>query len=153
MKKIFAITVALFVAACGIASAASYGGLKINKWSINSIRPTSFTSVDGSVKLSIVSERRRMEITNISGTIYNKAGEAFIIGTADDVVIRKGENEIVIYGHGGLSSYSALLGLLGNFSLKPENYTADIYANLKEGRGPVRQVEKKGIPLSAFLGK
>ncbi len=127
-------------------------GITVNDWSIESVLPTSFSSVDGKVKVNVTNSRKGIHITDISGIIYNKGGEMFIIGTADDLFIPKNTSDIVVTGHGHLSSYSVLLSLLRNFSLKPADYTADVKATVKIGKlGKARVVEMKQVPLSNFL--
>ena len=156
MKRFIGVAVALFLAlfVSPDSSAVSRGGVTVNSWKLTSIKPTSFTSVDGVVTLNISSTRRRTTITNISGTIYKKDGQAFIIGTADDLVIPRGDNhEIRITGHGSLISYTALLSLLSNPSLNLADYTADISCTVKTGRRRAHPVELKGVPMSLFVGK
>ena len=155
MKKLIAFAAALLLALmiAPETNAVSKGGVTVNSWSIVSIRPTSFTSVDGVVSLSLTSTRRKTVISNISGTIYKKDGQAFIIGTANDVTIPKGESTIQITGHGSLISYTALLSLLANPSLNPADYTMDISCMVKTGRRKAHPAELKGVPMSMFLSK
>ena len=131
--------------------AASYGGLTVNSWSIGQVSPTSFTSIDGKVTLNITNTRAKMSFSDISGVIYSKTGEMFIIGSVDNFSIRKGTSDIVVTGHGSLASYQAVLSLLRNFSLNPADYTADIKAKVKVGLLRTRQVEQKNVPLSTFI--
>lgn len=155
MKKLFAIAAAFVLALCFApeTNAVSKGGVTVNSWQVVSIRPTSFTSVDGVVSLSLTSTRRKTVITEISGTIYRKDGQAFIIGTANDVTIPKGENTIQITGHGSLISYTALLSLLANPSLNPADYTMDVHCKVKTGYRRPHVVEMKGVPMSTFLSR
>ena len=81
-----ALVLALFIAPDS--SAVSKGGITVHNWSLTSIRPTSFTSVDGVVTLTLSSTRRRTVISDITGTIYKKDGQAFIIGRADNLTIQ-----------------------------------------------------------------
>ena len=153
MKKIAFIWALFFALVCGVANAdaASFGGITINSWTIQSISPTSFSSVDGSVRLNVNNTRGRIMISDISGIIYNKAGEMFIIGRADDLTIPRGVSDISVVGHCSLPSFTVLLTLLNNFSVNPADYTADIRANVKVGWGHTHLVEMKGVPLSTFL--
>ena len=156
MKKVLCILAAAFAAAllvCPESSAVTKGGITVNSWSVTTVRPTSFTSIDGVVSLNLTSTRRKTVISGISGTIYKNDGQAFIIGKADDITIPRGESTIEVTGHGSLISYTALLSLLANPSLDPADYTADIICTVKTGRRRARQVEMKGVPLSQFLGK
>jgi len=153
MKKIVAILSIVSALLLGslTVSAQDLGGVSVNSWSIKSIRPTSFTSMDASVSLNLTSTRSKTVITDISGIIYDKAGNAFIIGTADDLTIQKGTATVVVVGHGSLESYSALRSVLANLSIKPENYTADVTATVKTGMQKPHQVEMKGVKLSDVL--
>ena len=155
MKKLIAFAAALLLALmiAPETNAVSKGGVTVNSWSIVSIRPTSFTSVDGVVSLSLTSTRRKTVISNISGTIYKKDGQAFIIGTANDITIPRGESTIQVTGHGSLISYTALLSLLANPSLNPADYTMDIRCQVKTGYRHAHPVEMTGVPMSMFLSK
>ena len=155
MKKLIAITAALLLALiiAPETNAVSKGGVTVNSWQLTSIRPTSFTSVDGVVTLNLTSTRRKTVISQISGTIYKKDGQAFIIGTANDITIPKGESTIQVTGHGSLISYTALLSLLANPSLNPADYTMDVQCMVKTGRRKAHPAELKGVPMSMFLSK
>ena len=155
MKKLIAFAAALLLALliAPETNAVSKGGVTVNSWSIVNIRPTSFTSVDGVVSLSLTSTRRKTVISNISGTIYKKDGQAFIIGTANDITIPRGESTIQVTGHGSLISYTALLSLLANPSLNPADYTMDIQCMVKTGYRRPHPVEMKGVPMSMFLSR
>ena len=155
MKKLIAFAAALLLALliAPETNAVSHGGVTVNSWSIVSIRPTSFTSVDGVVSLSISSTRRKTVISQISGTIYRKDGQAFIIGSANDVTIPRGESTIQITGHGSLISYTALLSLLANPSLNPADYTMDVRCMVKTGYRKAHPVEMTGVPMSTFLSR
>ncbi len=147
-----ALVLALFVAPDS--SAVSKGGITVHNWSLTSIRPTSFTSVDGVVTLTLSSSRRRTVISDITGTIYKKDGQAFIIGRADNLTIHRGDNQSVrVTGHGSLISYTALLSLLANPSLNPADYTMDVSCTVKTGIHRPHPVELKNVPLSDFLSK
>ncbi|MBP5172944.1 MAG: hypothetical protein J6037_04475 [Bacteroidales bacterium] len=155
MKRFIVLAAALVLALliAPESNAVSKGGVTVNSWSLTSIRPTSFTSVDGVVTLSLTSTRRKTVISDISGTIYKTGGQAFIIGTADDITIPRGESTIQVRGHGSLISYTALLSLLANPSLNPADYTMDVICTVKTGRRRAHPVELKSVPLSDFLGK
>ena len=147
-----ALVLALFIAPDS--SAVSKGGITVHNWSLTSIRPTSFTSVDGVVTLTLSSTRRRTVISDITGTIYKKDGQAFIIGRADNLTIHRGNNQTLkVYGHGSLISYTALLSLLANPSINPADYVIDVSCTVKTGIHRPHPVELKGVPLSEYLGK
>ena len=147
--SIIAALAAVFVAPDG--NAVSMGGVQVNSWSIESVTPTSFSSVNATVRLNITSSRPKTVIREISGIIYNQSGEMFVIGTVDDMVIHRGTADLRILGHGSLSSYMVLLSILKNFSFNPADYTADIKATVKTGIGRAHPVELKGVPLGQFI--
>ena len=155
MKRYIAILAMAFMALFlnpSQASALSRGGLTINSWSISSIHPVSFTSVDAKIKLNVTNDRKKVTMTEISGIIYGKNGETFIIGTVDDIAFKHGTADVVLSGHGSLASYSAMLSLLSNLSLNPADYTANINVTYKRGRlGEARTVQMKKVPLSTFI--
>lgn len=142
------------VLAFGLAMAVSAQVPSVNSWKIDSINPVSFTSVDAVLTVNMTNPGRKVTMTEISGIIYNKQGEMFIIGTAADLVIPKGTSDVVIKGRGNLASYMAMLSLLRNFTINPADYTVDVKAMVKRGRyGKAHLVEKKGVPLSSLIGK
>lgn len=141
----------MMVGMCGRAKAGDFSGLSVNSWKITTVKPTSFSSLDGAVRMNITNKGQRMIVTEISGVIYNKAGEMYVIGTAENLNIHRGTNDIDVIGHCSLSSYSILLSIMKNPSIKPADYTADINATIKVGAGKPKQISKTGIPLSYFL--
>ena len=149
MKKI--VLVLLLVCAALGASAATFGPLTIHDWHISGLKPTSLKSLDGSLALDLTNTGGKYTLTGISGTIYTKSGDTFLIGTADSIIIPKGRSTVTVKGHGGLSSYSALLSFLRNPSFKPADYTADIVVTVKKGVGKPHTVTMSRVPLSKFL--
>ena len=153
MKRIvislIAALAAAFLAPDG--NAIGFGGVQVNNWAVESVMPTSFSSVNATVRMNITSTRPKTVIREISGIIYSKSGEMFVIGTVDDMVIHRGTADLRILGHGSLPSYMVLLSILKNFSFNPADYTADIRATVKTGLGRAHQVELKGVSLGQFI--
>lgn len=150
MKKLSIALAAILIAVS--MSAASYGPLDISDWSISGVRATSISSLDADIVLSLVNRGPRIVMSGISGVIYNNAGEKFIIGSANDMMIPEGSSRTVLRGHGSLSSYSILLSLLRSPSFNPADYKADISLSLTIGVSKTQEVSKKGVPLSSILG-
>lgn len=150
MKR-FLLTIILAASLAVSAMAAGFGPITISDWRISGITPTSFTSLDGSVALTVNNNSPKYTISGISAVIYNKEGEMFIIGSADDFVIPKGRSVVNVTGHGSLSSYSALLGVLKNFSFNPSDYSIDVTATVKRGFSKAHPVTISRMPLSSIL--
>ena len=129
---------------------AGFSGLDFGSFKITSIVPTSFTSIDGTVNLTVESNPYgRITVTDISGLIY-KHGTPFIIGKADDMVIPAGKGSINVQGHISLASTEALMTVLRDPSINPADYSADVKATVKV-RGRVMIIEKQNMPLSRIL--
>lgn len=123
-------------------------GIRINKYEIKSLVPKGLTSVKGTVKVNITCDVPRMVISGINGVIYTKSGEAFVKGSADEIVLEKGTHDVMITGYGSLESFSALASLImSGASLNPDDYTADINASIRTGNKPARRFSYKKISL------
>lgn len=152
MRKLFAIVAVAVVslAACLGASAQS-SNLSIGSYKVKSVKPTSFTSVDGTVTINLANSGAKITITEISGIVY-KGETPFMIGTADDIVIPAGESSLNVVGHCSLSSMSGVFALIANPTIDPAAYNADIYCKVRY-KGKTREVDMKKVPLSTFLSK
>ena len=128
---------------------AQLGDLKFGSYKVTSVVPTSFTSLDGTVAISVTNPVSKINITGISGVVY-KGDVPFLIGSADDVVIPSGTTELSVTGHAALESVSSLFALVRNPTIDPAAYTIDVKADIRI-RGRKYPVEKKGIPLSRIL--
>lgn len=129
---------------------AGFSGLDFGSFKITSIVPTSFTSIDGTVNLTVeANPYGKVTVTDVSGLIY-KHGTPFIIGKADDMVIPAGKGSINVQGHISLASTEALMTVLRDPSINPADYSADVKATVKV-KGRVMIIEKQNMPLSRIL--
>lgn len=129
---------------------AGFSGLDFGSFKITSIVPTSFTSIDGTVNLTVKSNPYgKITVTDISGLIY-KHGTPFIIGKAEDVVIPAGKGSINVQGHISLASTEALMAVLRDPSINSADYSADVKATVKV-KGRMMIIEKQNMPLSRIL--
>ena len=129
---------------------AGFSGLDFGSFRITSIVPTSFTSIDGAVTLTVeANPYGKVTVTDISGLIY-KHGTPFIIGKADDMVIPAGKGSINVQGHISLASTEALMTVLRDPSINPADYSADVKATVKV-KGRTMIIEKQNMPLSRIL--
>lgn len=129
---------------------AGFSGLDFGSFRITSIVPTSFTSIDGAVTLTVeANPYGKVTVTDISGLIY-KHGTPFIIGKADDMVIPAGKGSINVQGHISLASTEALMAVLRDPSINPADYSADVKATVKV-KGRTMIIEKQNMPLSRIL--
>lgn len=151
MKKIIALAIAALISLSILPQAsAQFSKLKFGSYKIESVSPTSFTSLDGVVSLVVDNTGRRFTVSNISGIAYSN-GTPFVIGTAEDFTVPAGSSVLKLKGHAGLQSMSALFALIANPTINPANYTVDIKCDITQRR-KTRTVEVKGLPLSAILG-
>ena len=129
---------------------AGFSGLDFGSFKITSIVPTSFTSIDGTVNLTVeANPYGKVIVTDVSGLIY-KHGTPFIIGKADDMVIPAGKGSVDVQGHISLASTEALMTVLRDPSINPADYSADVKATVKV-KGRVMIIEKQNMPLSRIL--
>lgn len=130
--------------------ATSFAGLDFGSFQITSIVPTSFTSMDGAINLTVkANPYGKITITDATGIIY-KQGTAFIIGKAEDVVIPAGQGSFNVLGHVSLASTEALMAVLRDPSINPSDYSADVKATVKI-KGRTMIIEKQNLPLSRIL--
>lgn len=121
--------------------------VKVNKVSITSIRPASFSSLSASVTVNVTSSREVTTISQIRGTVYSKDGKAFATGVANDLTVYPGTSDVVISGTGTIANGVGLMGFFRNISFDPANYTADVECYVKTGDGEAHKVEMKGVSV------
>jgi len=134
-----------------ISASAQMSNLSFLSFKVKSVKPTSFTSVDGIVTLSLVNSGSKITVTEISGIVY-KGETPFMIGSAEDIVIPQGEVTLNLVGHCSLSSMGGVLALIADPTINPEAYNVDIACKIRY-KGKEREAEVKQFPLSAFLVK
>lgn len=152
MKKLILIFLAAVVAVS--ASAGSKGEvfskLSIGQYGINSIWPSGFSSVTGSVWVEIDNAGEAFTVSEIRGTVYRE-GAPFVTGTAGDVRISKGKGKYTIDGQASLCSGVSLFSLLRLVSFDPKAYSVDmsVVVTFDGGRKETLSVEK--LPVAALL--
>lgn len=151
MKKFLAVLAASLCLALAFApeSKAQLSTLSFGDYHIVSVTPVSFTSLSGTMNISITNPGRKITISNINGMVY-KDGIPFLIGNADDVVIAPGTNTVNVSGRASLQTTNALFALLANPTIDPSRYTFDVTAEVTV-RHKTRTVTKKAVPLSYIL--
>ena len=125
--------------------------LSFGEYKITSVRPTSFTSMAGTVSIAVNNSGRKLTVTNVSGILY-KDSTPFIIGTANDFVVPAGQNTVSVRGNASLQTMSALFAFLADPSINPADYTCDFTAEVKIGN-KTQLISEKGVPLSKYLKK
>lgn len=152
-KKIIAAFAAMLLFA-GAASAQHFDGLSVTgSYKINSIWPESFSAISGSVTVKMSNTGEERLYKNISAILYRN-GTIFLNGFCNDIVVAKGESEVLITGRASIGSGVSIFTVLGSV-LRTDltAYTADIYFTDVAPDGTETPVARKGVPLSNYLKK
>ena len=100
--------------------------LHFGGYSITSLRPQSFSSVAGSVKVNVTNDTTSFVMKNISGKVY-KLGTPLVQGNAADVFVPHGLSEVGVQGEASLCEGVGFLTILSClFGFNINDYTADV---------------------------
>lgn len=156
MKKLFCLFAAAVVFliaasdACAQSNAQVFSKLKIRNFQIESIWPTSFSSVSGSVSAEVDNAGSGFSVSDIKGTIY-KDGAPFVYGNINDVYIVKGHGKYKLSGNATLCSGVSLFSLLKLLSFDPKSYSVDASVKVKFENGKTETLSVTRLPVSEFL--
>ena len=150
IAKFFASLAALLLFA-GAASAQHFDGLAVTgSYKINSLWPESFSSIKGVVTVKMSNTGGQRLYKDVRAVLY-RSGTAFLDGTCNDIVVAKGESEVVINGRASLCGVS-IFTVLGSALLTDLSaYTADLYFTDVAPDGTAVKVVRQGVPLSNYL--
>ena len=148
--KVVAAAAAIFLLA-GTASAQHFDGLAVKgSYKINSLWPESFSAITGSVTVKMSNTGEQRLYKDVRAVLYRN-GSAFLDGTCNDIVVAKGDSEVMITGRASLCGVS-IFTVLGSALLTDLTaYTADLYFTDVAPDGTATPVERKGVPLSNYL--
>lgn len=151
MKKLLAL-IALAALSLAVVDkcSAQFSKLSIGKYTIESIKPKDFTTVQGVVSLEVANETDGFTVSDINGMVYKK-GMPFVTGQVSDFHVTVGEQKLIISGHAILCESASLWNVLGLLFFEPEDYSVDIRMKVTMDSGTVRVIEKNGIPVEVLL--
>ena len=129
---------------------AQFSDISIGKYSIESIRPESFSSVKGAVMLEVANAGEGFTVSEISGTVY-KDGTPFIMGQASNFHVSPDSQKLVVSGRASLCQDATLWSVLGMLFFDPEDYSVDISLKVTMDSGEVKVMSKKNMPLKELL--
>ena len=151
-----ALAIATVVAAALIfsttASAQHFDGLSVaGSYKINSLWPESFSAVSGSVTVKMSNSGEVRKYKDIRAVLYRNGG-AFLNGTCGDIVVPKGESEILISGRASLGSGVSIFTVLGSALMTDLSaYTADVFFTDVAPDGTETLVVRQGVPVGKYL--
>ncbi|MBR6002066.1 MAG: hypothetical protein IK045_04305 [Bacteroidales bacterium] len=150
-SKLVAALAALLLFA-GAASAQHFDGLSVTgSYKINSIWPESFSAITGSVTVKMSNTGEQRLYKDIRAVLY-RGGTTFLNGTCNDIVVAKGESEVLINGRATIGSGVSIFTVLGSvLRTDLSAYTADLYFTDVAPDGTETPVARKGVPLSKYL--
>lgn len=141
--------VALFT---GTKASAQLSYLKFDNYKVQSINIKSLRSVAGSVEIKLKNDTTSFRMSKISGRVI-KNGTSFIEGWADDMLILKGDNTVILNGTASLCPGIRLIEVLACMIIDPEDFSIDVSMMVTvEDGSPSQEIKKEGIPLKDLLG-
>lgn len=151
MKRFVTILLASVAALLfSIDASAQMDKVSVKSYKISRISPRGFTSVDGAVQITIVNAGEQFTLSNISGVVY-KQGMRFVTGSAANVVVPKGESNLVINGNATLCRGIGLWDVLKCINFKADDYTADVSLRVSVEGQESRLVNVEGMSVGAVL--
>ena len=150
-KLYVAIVSVMMLLMMAIPAQAQLSNLHFGGYSITSIRPHSFSSVGGSVKVTVRNDTTAFVMQDINGKIY-KLGTPMVQGHAADVSVPRGLSEVSVQGEAslceGISIWTILRCLIG-FDIN--DYTADVSMTVIDEEGHSRTFFESGMSVAAIL--
>lgn len=151
MKRFFTV---LFLSAVLMLAAgechAQFSKLSFGKYGISSIRPESFSAVNGAVWLDVTNPMEGFTVSDVRGTVY-KRGVPFISGSTDRFHVSSGTERCTIRGRASLCEGVSLWTVLGLLYFDPADYSVDLTVRITLDSGATRMVTKKNMPVTALL--
>lgn len=146
-----AIVSALMMLMLAIPAQAQLTNLHFGGYSITKLRPQSFSSVIGSVKVTVTNDTTSFVMQDIRGKIY-KLGTPLVQGHTEDVYVPHGLSEVNASGEAslceGVGIWTILRCLIG-FNIN--DYTADVYMTVTDEKGRTRTFAENGMSVAAVL--
>ena len=137
-KILAAIVSAVMLVLMAVPARAQLSRLHFGGYSITSLRPQSFSSVTGSVKVTVTNDTTSFVMKNISGKVY-KLGTPLVQGNAADVFVPHGLSEVGVQGEASLCEGVGFLTILSClFGFNINDYTADVSMTVVDEQGHTR---------------
>ena len=125
--------------------------LKVTDYKINGLYPTGFSSVAGTLSISVDNNFKDLNFTDVYGEVYRNDVKFADINMAP-FAIRKGSSSRNINLNASLAGGMNLLSLLSLVNnLDINEYTLTIHSKLAIGNGKPHDFSKEHLPLSRLL--
>ena len=125
--------------------------LKVTDYKISGLYPTGFSSVAGTLSISVDNNFKDLNFTDVYGEVYRNDVKFADINMAP-FAIQKGSSSQNINLNASLAGGMNLLSLLSLVNnLDINEYTMTIHAKLAIGNGKPHDISKKNLPLSKLL--
>lgn len=151
MKKLISLLSILFLSIClSFEGKAQFSKLSVGDYGIQSVVPTSMSSVRGAVWAEVDNATEGFMVTGIKATVYNN-GSPYVTGAAKDVYVAPGEQKVVVSGEASLCPGVGIWSVLKVLFFDPEDYSVDLSMTITLDSGASRTVAKKNLPVKALL--
>lgn len=151
MKRILYVLTIAVLSLVATPAKAQLSRLHFGGYSITSLRPQSFSSVAGSVKVTVTNDTTSFVMKNISGKVY-KLGTPLVQGNAADVFVPHGLSEVGVQGEASLCEGVGFLTILSClFGFNINDYTADVSMTVVDEQGHTRHFSENGMSVAAIL--
>lgn len=126
-------------------------GLALTGYSIQSVRPSSFRSLAGSVTVKVKNTGKQRSLRNVSAVLY-RGGQKVASGRCSDLVFPAGASETGVTGQVQLADgVSLLTAVQAALSFTPSEYTADVVCSIVDADGRAETFVRRGIPLGNYI--
>ena len=126
-------------------------GLALTGYSIQSVRPSSFRSLAGSVTVKVNNKGKQRSFHNVSAVLY-QGGKKVASGRCSDMVFPSGESESKVTAQIQIArEISIFTAIATAFSFKPSEYTADVVCAIVDADGRAETFVRRGIPLGNYI--
>ncbi len=150
MKKIL-VSFVIVILAVFSANAQHFSGLKVEKYSFDSVYPNSLRSVSGKVTLTVSNTGEARKVKDIKAVAYRN-GVPFINGTCSDVSFQRGSKAYPLTGTvslaNGITVWTVIKAAL---FFNASEYTVDVTCTMTHENGSTEVVRKVGVPISNYI--
>ena len=126
-------------------------GLALTGYSLQSIRPSSFHSLTGTVTVKVNNKGKQRSFHNVSAVLY-QGGKKVASGRCSDMVFPSGQSESRVTAQIQIArEISIFTAIATAFSFKPSEYTADVVCAIVDADGRAETFVRRGIPLGNYI--
>lgn len=150
MKKYLTLIFAAFLLFASV-GCSNIKEIKINSYRIERVVPCGLNSVDATLSVGVHNPAKEFTVTGGTAVIYRQGRELGVVRINDLKVEGRTDGVYPVSGNLTLSEGVGLLTILSLARNFDENeYSIDLYANIKmKGLSRVK-IDKRNIPLSSF---